>query len=257
MATQLDLTDKKVTGLAASASVLVSDPVVRIAILILSGIAIVTALDVGQVVFAPVCLSIVVGSIFGPAADRFAVLGVPSWVSAVVMVLLFILLILTAGVAFVVPLSDWLDKLPLIWSQLQTQLISWQGFFSSVSDLQKELRGVMGDNGGMQVSVDDNSAVESVFYFAPAFMAQVILFLASLYFYILTRPRLRHPAIRVSPDDEREKFLSMAFRMIEERLSAYLFSITLINLCLGFAVALAMWLLGVPSPLCGACSPAC
>lgn len=249
MATQLDLSDKQVTNLAASASALASDPVVRIAILILSGIAVITALDIGQVVFAPVCLSIVVGSIFGPAADRLASLGVPSWVSAMAMVILFVLLILTAGVAFVVPLSDWMDKLPLIWAQLQSQLVSWQGFFSSVSDLQEELRGVMGDSGGMQVSVDDNSAVESVFYFAPAFMAQVILFLASLYFYILTRPRLRHPAVRVSLQDDRERFFTLAFRMIEERLSAYLFSITLINLCLGIAVALVMWALGVPSPL--------
>ncbi|MBN9669423.1 AI-2E family transporter [Roseibium aggregatum] len=232
-----------------NAPALLGDPALRIATLVLCAIAVLAALEIGQVIFAPVCLSIVVGSIFGPAADRLSRMGVPSWVSAVVMVLLFVLLIFTAGAAFVVPLSDWLDKLPIIWSQLQNQLVSWQGFFSSVSDLQKELRGVMGDSGGMQVSVDDNSAVESVFYFAPAFMAQVVLFLASLYFYILTRPYLRRSSLNLSPDQGSGQSLSTAFRTIEERLSTYLFSITLINLCLGIAVALVMWALGVPSPL--------
>jgi len=249
MTTPLELPVSRSAGAQEKASVLLGDTVVRIAILSLCTIAVLTALDFGQVVFAPVCLSIVVGSIFGPAADRLARLGVPSWVSAAVMVILFVLLISTAGAAFVVPLSDWLDKLPFIWSQLQNQLMSWQGFFSSVRDLQEELRSVTGDSGGMQVSVDDNSAVESVFYFAPAFMAQVVLFLASLYFYILTRPYLHHSAEGLPPENENGQSISMAFRTIEERLSTYLFSITVINLCLGIAVALTMWALGVPSPL--------
>ncbi|GAB4518651.1 MAG: AI-2E family transporter [Roseibium sp.] len=218
-------------------------------VVILCLIAVVAALDAGQVLFAPVCLSIVVGSIFGPAADRMALWGVPSWISAMVMVLLFILLIFTVGAAFVVPLSDWLDKMPLIWSRLQSQLISWQGFFSSVGSLQEELRSAIGQKEGMQVSVDDTSAVESVFYFAPAFVAQVILFLASLYFFILTRPYLRRSAMAMSSDDNGRRCILTVFRTIEDRLTAYLLSITLINLCLGLAVACAMWALGVPSPL--------
>jgi predicted PurR-regulated permease PerM len=228
---------------------LTADPVVRASLVILCLIAVVAALDFGQVLFAPICLSIVVGSIFGPAADRMSLWGLPSWVSAVVMILVFILLIFTVGAAFIVPLSDWLDKMPLIWSRLQSQLVSWQGFFSSVGSLQEELRSAIGQKEGMQVSVDDTSAVESVFYFAPAFVAQVILFLASLYFFILTRPYLRRSAMALSSDNDSRRCMLAVFRTIEDRLTAYLFSITLINLCLGVAVAGTMWALGVPSPL--------
>lgn len=226
-----------------------SDPIVRISVVILCAIALTAALDIGQVIFAPVCLSIVVGTIFVPPVERLSRLGVPDWLSAGGMVLLFIVFILTAGAAFIVPLSDWLDRLPLIWSRLQAQLISWQGFFSSVASLQEDLRNAVGQNGGMQVSVEDNSAVESVFYFAPAFMAQVILFLASLYFFLLTGPHLRRAALQLSSDGEGRRCILTAFRTIESRLSTYLISISLINAGLGAAVALVMWLLGVPSPL--------
>ncbi|GAB2184165.1 AI-2E family transporter [Roseibium sp. LAB1] len=231
------------------AQTLNSDPVVRISLVILCTIAVIAALDIAQVVFAPVCLSIVVGTIFTPPMERLARMGVPPWLSAGGMVLVFVALILTAGAAFVVPLSDWLDRLPLIWSRLQAQLISWQGFFSSLASLQEDLRSAMGQKGGMQVSVDDNSAVESVFYFAPAFVAQVILFLASLYFFLLTRPHLRRAALQLSPDSESRRSTVTAFRTIEERLSTYLISISVINAALGVAVALTMWVLGVPSPL--------
>jgi predicted PurR-regulated permease PerM len=237
-------------GVAATVSqTLRSDPVVRVSVTILCAIAVIAALDIAQMIVAPVCLSIVVGMIFAPPVERLSRLGVPDWVSAGGMVLLFIFVILTAGAAFVVPLSDWLDRLPLIWSRLQAQLVSWQGFFSSVASLQEELRNAVGQKGGMQVSVEDNSAVESVFYFAPAFVAQVILFLASLYFFLLTGPHLRRAALQLSSDGEGRCSVVTAFRTIETRLSTYLVSISLINAGLGVAVALIMWLVGVPSPL--------
>ncbi|TYC51327.1 AI-2E family transporter [Rhodobacterales bacterium] len=228
---------------------LLVDPVTRAAVCAIAIVVVIAGLDFAQVIFAPVILSIVVGSIFGPAANRLDRMGVPSWLSAAGMVFIFVLLILTAGAGFIVPLSDWLDKLPFIWSQLQSQLTSWQGFFSSVSDLQNEIRGAMGETGGMQVSVDDSSAVETVFYFAPTFMAQIILFLATLYFFIQIRPRLLQSALSLSDDTANRRSIRTAFKTIEERLSTYLFSITLINMCLGSAVALVMWLLGIPSPL--------
>lgn len=226
-----------------------SDPIARTALVILCVLAVVTALDFGQVILAPVCLSIVVGSLFGPAADRLSRLGIPAWISAAGMVIIFLLLIFTAGAAIVVPLSDWLDKLPLIWARLQAQLTSWQGFFASLSSLQEELRGAMGGGTQVKVSVDDTSAVESVFYFAPTFVAQVILFLASLYFFILTRPYLRRSALDLVTDQDSRRCVLNVFRTIEDRLSAYLLSITFINVGLGVAVALVLWGLGVPSPL--------
>ncbi len=147
------------------------------------------------------------------------------------------------------PLSDWMDKLPLIWSQLQSQLTSWQGFFASVASLQSELQNAMGQSGNMQVSVDDTSAVESVFYFAPTFMAQLILFLASLYFVILTRPHFRESLMRMCDDHHQRRNVATAIQSIETRLSTYLVSITFINVGLGASVSLVMWALGVPSPL--------
>lgn len=226
-----------------------ADPAVRVSLMILCGLAITAALEIAQVILAPICLSLVVGMLFGPAADRLSRLRVPSWISALLMVVVFIALILTAGVAIVVPLSDWLDRLPFIWAQLQTQLTSWQGFFASVSSLQDQLRDAMGQSGNMQVSVDDNSAVETVFYFAPTFMAQVILFLASLYFFILTRPYFRQSVLRMCADHDQRKCVATVFQAIEARLSTYLVAITFINVGLGVAVALALWGFGVPSPL--------
>ncbi|MFN3130223.1 AI-2E family transporter [Roseibium sp.] len=233
----------------STSPIAIADPATRMSLVILACLALVFALDVGKVILAPVCLSIVVGSLFGPAADRLGRLGIPSWVSAALMVVLFILLITTAGAAFMVPLSDWLDKLPLIWAKLQSQLVSWQGLFASISSLQEELRNAMGQSGNMQVSVDETSPVESVFYFAPTFMAQIILFLASLYFFVLTRPRVFRSTVDWSTPATKRYRMAIAFQRIEKRLSTYLLSITCVNVGLAAAVSAALWLIGVPSPI--------
>ncbi|WP_299815824.1 AI-2E family transporter [uncultured Roseibium sp.] len=250
MTRQIEIPESIQTGPGEKpVSVWSADPAVRISLLILCGLALTAALDFAQVILAPICLSLIVGTLFGPAADRLSRIGVPSWMSAIAMVVLFVALILTTGAAFVVPLSDWMDKLPLIWSQLQSQLTSWQGFFASVASLQNELQNAMGQSGNMQVSVDDTSAVESVFYFAPTFVAQIILFLASLYFVILTRPHFRETLMRMCDDHHQRRNVATAIQAIETRLSTYLVFITFINVGLGASVALVMWALGVPSPL--------
>lgn len=175
--------------------------VARIAVVFLGAVALIAVLDIAQVILAPIFLAIVIGLMFGPLSDRIEKAGIPSWISALATVSLFLVLIAAAATGFAVPLSDWLDKLPAIWSKLQSELTDWRGVIASLGGLQEQIRGVMGASTGMRVNVEDTSTVESVAYFAPTFMAQIILFLASMYFFIATRER--HPATPRSPTASR------------------------------------------------------
>lgn len=220
----------------------------RVSIILIGGIAVIGVLEYAQVILAPISLAVVIGLMFGQLADRIERFGIPPWVSALAVVLIFLALIGIAATGFAVPLADWMDRLPAIWSRLQSELTSWKGIFASVGGLQEQLRQAMGQNSGMKVNVDDTSAVESVVYFAPTLMAQVVLFLASMYFFIATRnkfldgvlsrwvgPRLRHR-------------LANTFLEVENKVSRYLLSITMVNTALGLAASAVLFVLGVPSP---------
>lgn len=222
----------------------------KLSVVVIGVIAIVGALEYGQVILAPVVLSIVIGLMFGPLADRIEQAGIPPWISGFAVVALFVGLIAVAITGFAVPLSDWLEKLPLIWSRLQSELTSWRGVIASVAGLQEQLREAMGQKtGGMRVNVEDTSAVESVVFLAPALMAQVILFLASMYFFIATRVRIRVAVLSLCFERRLRWRFAHIFRDIEDMVSRYLLSITAVNIVLGVAVSLALWVLGVPSPL--------
>ena len=212
-------------------------------------VVLVAVLDLAQMILAPVALAIIIGLMLGPLADRIERVGIPSWISAAAMVVLFVTLLGLAMTGFAVPLADWLDKLPAMWRKLQAGLTDWQGVIASVAGLGEQLRGALGQKAAMSVNVEDGSTVESVAYLAPAIFAQVLMFLAALYFYIATRKNIRLGVLSLCFSRRLRWRIAHAFRDIETLVSRYLLSITVVNIGLGIVVSLVMWALGVPSPL--------
>ena len=221
----------------------------HLSMIVLGCIVFVGVLDFAQVILAPVALAVIIGLMLGPLADRIERIGIPPWIAAAAIVVLFIALIAAALTGFAVPLSDWLDKLPSMWQKLRSGITHWQSVFASIAGLGEKLRQTLGQEAAMRVNVEDESAVESVAYLAPAIFAQVLLFLAGLYFYIATRHRFRLSVLSLCFSRRLRWRVAHAFRDIEMLVSRYLLSITAVNIGLGVVVAIAMWLLGVPSPL--------
>lgn len=221
----------------------------QMAVIALALIALIAALAYGELILAPLWLAIVIGLMCGPLADRIEALGIPPSISAAGLVIFFILLLIGTVTAFAVPLSSWLDRLPQIWDRLEEELRSWKGLIASVSSLRAQLREAMGHSTDVRVAVEDELAVESVAILAPAILAQVLIFLAGMYFFIATRHDIRLVILRTCVDRRLRWRVAHVFRDVEQLVSRYLLSITLVNIGLGLAVAGTLWAAGVPSPL--------
>jgi predicted PurR-regulated permease PerM len=84
---------------------------------------------------------------------------------------------------------------------------------------------------------------------APTVIAQILIFLASLYFFVATRHRTRVAILRLCLTRRLRWRTAHFFRDVEALVSRYLLSITLINISEGAAVGVGLWLGGVPSAL--------
>jgi predicted PurR-regulated permease PerM len=218
----------------------------QVAVIIVGAVTFVFALHAGKFVLAPVSLAVVVGLMLGPVANRLERRGAPSWLSASVVVLLFLAIVSGLVMALFGPLSFWAGELPRIWEQLQLQLADLRNVIEALRGLQEQLREVTGGE-GLTVSVEEGGAVESVATLAPALLAQLLLFLASLFFFIATRNDIRNSVLRLCIDRRLRWRTAHIFRDVEGMVSTYLLSIAAINLGLGIAVGLALWAFGVPS----------
>lgn len=208
-------------------------------------VAVVFALDTAEFVLSPVLMAVVIGLMFGPVATMIERRGIPSTISAAAVVLLFLLILALGMLALAAPLSTWIDRAPQIWSQLQFHLAQFREPMNVLEDLREELRSFSGDS--VTVSVEEGTAVESVAVLAPAIIGQVLLFLASLYFFVATRQQSRNAVLRVCTTRKIRWRVGHIFRDVEHRVSRYLLSITVINMGLGVAVGLAMLAIGMPS----------
>ncbi len=219
----------------------------QIALIGLGLLGLAFALHAGKFVLAPVALAIIIGLMLGPIAARLERRGIYPYLSAVIVVLLFVLLVGALAVILVAPLGYWAGRLPYIWSQLQEQLVQLQRPLELLKGVREDIREVTGGE-GLTVSVEDGSPVMSVATMAPAIGAQILIFLASLYFFVATREATRIAVLRLCTNRKLRWRVAHIFRDVEGLVSRYLLSITAINVGLGVTVTLALWLAGVPQP---------
>lgn len=221
----------------------------RIGMVFIGFLALLFALQVGQVFLAPITLAIVIGLMFGPVADRVERFGVPPALSAGIVVLMLIGVIAAGVTLFAVPLSEWVARAPMIWNKLQMQLANLQGPLQAIAAFQEQLSSILGSDSAMAVTVEDGGQVIGVALLAPAILAQVLIFLASLYFFVATRDHIRISVLSLCASRRMRWRTAHVFRDVEQKVSRFLLSITFINVCVGCAVALAMWAIGMPSPI--------
>jgi predicted PurR-regulated permease PerM len=218
--------------------------------LVLVGVmAVLAAIHLGQVVLAPVFLAVTVGLMFGPVADALEKRGVPDGVSAGVVVLLFLGLIAIGATLFAAPLLDWVDRIPVIWEALKAELANWKEPLASIGALQEQIKGMFGDEGALTVTVEEGNPVQDVALIAPGLLAEILIFLASLYFFLATRDQIRIFVLSLCVTRRMRWRTAHVFRDVEEKVSKFLLTVSVINISMGVGVAILMALIGMPTPL--------
>lgn len=220
----------------------------RLAMCLVGALAAVVALHLGQFILAPVFLAITVGLMFGPVADAMESRGVPEALSAGLVVIMLLLIISGFVMAFWGPLEDWVQRAPLIWEKLQAELANWKEPLESVGAIQEQVKGVFGGS-AMEVTVEDGSTVTNIALLAPAVFAQTLIFLASLYFFLATRKNIRIATLSLCVSRRMRWRTAHVFRDVEQKVSKYLLTISLVNVGVGIVVSAVMAAIGMPTPL--------
>src|SRR5262249_47950492 len=120
---------------------------------------------------------------------------------------------------------------------------------SSLTSLQSQFGNLMGQTGAMIVKLDNSNPVESVATLGPTIVAELLLFFASIYFFIATRDQFRISVLSLCMTRRLRWRIAHFFRDVEILISRYLLTITCVNVCFGIAVTLALWAVGMPSPV--------
>ncbi len=99
------------------------------------------------------------------------------------------------------------------------------------------------------VEVKQNRVAEMLYGRTPDFLVSTVLLLILLYFLLAYDGVFLTKVIKMIPRLEDKKRAVSIAREIETHVSNYLLTVTMINLCLGLAVGIAVGLLGLGNPI--------
>lgn len=213
-------------------------------------------LVLGAGYIVPIVAAIVAGLILGPLQGRMVARGVAGGVAASILVLSVLALLggltlLTAG-----SFASWMNDLPRIGFALRELIIDLRAIAISLKDAGEAVAEATGvDPVGNGSNLTDffgsgfGSGLGVVAMQTPVFLGQIVVFFALLFFLLESRLRLRAGLLRLCMTPASRLRAAHIFRDAEARVSVYLLTVTAINLALGLATTIAMFLLGLPNPV--------
>jgi predicted PurR-regulated permease PerM len=193
----------------------------------------------------PLMSALVVSLTLGPLAARATKLGLPDWVPALVIVTALLWISYVAILLVSEPASDLIGRSGEIGATIREKFRFMDRPLLALRELQAAVVG----SSGISVDVKDTTVLQAVVTALPSFVLQFVLFVATLFFFVFGRQAFRRSiATLFASRDGRLRALRIV-NDVEENLSAYLITVTLINIGVGIVAALVSWALGFPAPI--------
>jgi predicted PurR-regulated permease PerM len=222
------------------------------ATIVMAALAFGVFLFFARALLLPVLCAIAIAMTLGPTIGYLAKRGVPSWLTALAVIVLIIASVNIAIVALAKPVADLAGRMPEVAGAVKEKLHVFDRPLAALSELQASL-----GLGQSDAKVDPSRMIEGaltgfVTVVTPAavqFILQLILFFGTLFFAIIGRNAFRNYVVSWFALRAARLRTLRILNDIEENLSGYLIVVTAINLALGIVATIMAWALGLPGPL--------
>ncbi|MBA3650767.1 MAG: AI-2E family transporter [Chthoniobacterales bacterium] len=209
----------------------------------------------------PIVLALLLSYLLRPLVRGLAKIKIPPLIGSALL-----LLSLVAGIAYgasflAAPAAGWIEKAPYSLQQLQQRLSPFKRPMAKVAQASGAIENLTksatepatpagaGPAKTQTVEVKQHPISERLFAQTTEFLISTLAMLILLYFLLAYDGVFLAKLIKLMPTlSDKKRAVSIA-NEIETQISRYLFTVTLINLCLGIAVGTAVGLLGLPNPI--------
>ncbi|WP_174291696.1 AI-2E family transporter [Sphingomonas bacterium] len=211
------------------------------------------ALKAGSEFFLPLTLSLVIAIALVPVLEWLERRRVPSAPAAILCILGFVVIANIVVAAIVVPATDFFRLLPTRIDRIQSNLAP---LIETVSALEKfatralrTIAAVPVRHGGATPVTPPTSMLELAATTAPAVVIQILFGVLIVFFFLSGWTRMRRRTITGRASFDGAMATARVIQNVVDDVSAYLGTITVINVALGLVVAGLLHLVGMPYPL--------
>src|SRR5438874_8546177 len=199
-------------------------------------------------VLLPVVLAFLLSYCLPPIVRGFARIKIPTLLGAA-LILITLLSAITLGIsALATPAAGWLAKAPDGLRELEYKLLPMKRSMAEMGKASGEIEKIATPDSGSKLAVEvkRHPITETLYVRTPEFITSSVLLLILLYFLLAYDGVFIAKLIKLLPTlSDKKRAVSIA-QEIESQVSRYLFTVTIINCCLGLAVGTAV---GLPNPV--------
>jgi predicted PurR-regulated permease PerM len=229
----------------------VADKARTIGIVVLATVAGAGALYLARSFFVPLMLSILFAVLLRPVVRRFEAFRVPTPIGALIVLVVVLGILGAGGAALAAPAREWVAQAPQHVKEAEARLRQLRKPVQQITQAAERMEGAVGGGGqSAQGSAGSSSAapqaVASLFGSTAAFVGGVVEVLLLTFLLLASGDLFLQKLLHVFPG-ERSAALKVT-RDVEDAVSRYMVANAVINLGQGLVVALAMALIGLPSP---------
>ena len=205
-------------------------------------------LSIGSVVFLPLVAALILTIILSPLADKLA-MWLPNFLASILALLVFFAVLAVAFTAVFAPAITLYDQVPRMTRQVGEHFSDLQTTFAWVGELNDQLTSLTGTAEGQQVVLASPSMLEQLAFATPTVLLETLLTFMLAFFMIEARIRLRRRLLLERQQVGASLKAARAIREVQDRVAAYIFTVGLINTCVGVVVALGAWVMGLDAPI--------
>ena len=210
------------------------------------------ALRAGAEFFLPVTAALVIAIALVPLLEWLERRRIPSAVAALLCLVLFIAFANIAVAAIVLPASEWIRLLPERIGQLRETLAP---LFEVYANLEQFIDGIVREFGRSESSPQrvqvetPNSLLQIIASSAPFAAIQMFFAVLVIFFFLSGWTRMRKRTITSRASFGGAMTTARVIQQVVDATSAYLGTITIVNIGMGLVVAFVLYLIEMPTPL--------
>jgi predicted PurR-regulated permease PerM len=206
----------------------------------------------------PLILALLLSFLLKPVVARLCGWGIHRGIGAAVVLLLFFGVISTALYRLNKPAAEWLSKAP---ESIQTLEARGRDLLNRAErflrrghppvETESDRPPVEPDKAGSRrlAWAEKLVSVGAIVGYTAGFLAGSLEMFVLLYFLLAAGDRFLQKLVRVLPRMHEKREVVEIARELEHNISAFLFTITIVNTCVGLIVAAVMLMLGMPNPI--------
>jgi predicted PurR-regulated permease PerM len=205
---------------------------------------------VGRPVIVPVVLAWVIATIVLPVVKWLETHRVPRVLAAIAVTVALALIIVFLLFLLSTPISVWLGRASEIGVLLQQKLRTMNEPLAALDEIRKTLNAIgAGASPTLKVEAQSDTMVATIFTVVTPAVSQFVLCIGALVFYLVYQQRLRSAIVYFLREREARLATLRALSDIDDQMTTYFGTFTLVNICLGLVTTALAWAVGLPNPL--------